>query len=196
MGPLVVMGVSGCGKTSVGKLIASGLGYTFIEGDSRHPAANVEKMRSGIALTDADRWPWLEMLGDELARNEATVISCSALKRSYRDLLREKAGGHIEHQAKDQAKGPAGGHSGRPLTFVFLQGERSLLASRMAGRRHDYMPLSLLDSQLATLELPAGGPGGERDIVTIEIDQPPERIASLAIARIATLWQRAAQHNI
>ena len=187
MGPLVVMGVSGCGKTSVGKLIASGLGYRFIEGDSRHPDANIEKMRNGIPLTDADRWPWLEMLGDELARDEATVVSCSALKRSYRDLLRERARGQ-------DAGGHVGGQTGRPLTFVFLQGDRALLASRMAGRRHDYMPLSLLDSQLTTLELPAGGPGGERDIVTIEIDQPPERIAALAIARIATLWQRTAQY--
>ena len=168
MGPLVVMGVSGCGKTSVGKLIASGLGYRFIEGDSRHPQANVEKMRNGIPLTDTDRWPWLDVLGTELAEDEATVISCSALKLSYRDLLREKAG--------------------RPMTFVFLQGDRALLAARMAGRRHDYMPLSLLDSQLATLELPQR----ERDVVTIEIDQPAERIASLAITRIAALAHRSA----
>lgn len=181
MGPLVVMGVSGCGKTSVGKLIASGLGYRFIEGDSRHPAANVEKMRNGIPLTDADRWPWLEMLGDELARDEATVISCSALKLSYRDLLRERARGQ-------DVGGQARGQTGRPLTFVFLQGDRALLAARMAGRRHEYMPLSLLDSQLATLELPQR----ERDVVTIEIDQPAERIASLAITRIAALAHRPA----
>lgn len=188
MGPLVVMGVSGCGKTSVGKLIASGLGYRFIEGDSRHPAANVEKMRNGIPLTDADRLPWLEMLGDELARDEATVISCSALKLSYRDLLRERAGQHVGGQSEGQSKCQAEGQTGRPLTFVFLQGDRALLASRMAGRRHDYMPLSLLDSQLATLELPQR----ERDVVTIEIDQPAERIASLAITRIAALAHRPA----
>ncbi|MFB9948339.1 gluconokinase [Rhizobium puerariae] len=167
-GPLVVMGVSGCGKTSIGKLLASGLGYRFIEGDSRHPQANVEKMRGGIPLTDADRWPWLETLGAELAEYEGTVVSCSALKRAYRDLLRRKAG--------------------RPVTFVFLQGDRALLAARMAGRRHEYMPLSLLDSQLATLELP----DRERDVVTIEIDQPPERIVSLAITRIAALACRPA----
>uniref|UniRef100_UPI003100B9FA gluconokinase n=1 Tax=Neorhizobium sp. EC2-8 TaxID=3129230 RepID=UPI003100B9FA len=163
------MGVSGCGKTSVGKLIASSLGYRFIEGDSRHPEANVEKMRNGIPLEDTDRWPWLETLGAELAEGEGTVISCSALKCSYRDLLRQKAG--------------------RPVTFVFLQGDRALLAARMAGRRHAYMPLSLLDSQLATLELPHQ----ERDVVTIEVDQPAARIASLAIARIATLARRPAQ---
>jgi len=165
-GGLVVMGVSGCGKTSVGKLLASGLGYRFLEGDSRHPEANVEKMRNGIPLDDTDRWPWLENLGAELADEQATVISCSALKRSYRDLLREK--------------------SGRPLTFVFLQGDRSLLAARMAARRHEYMPLSLLDSQLATLELPVGEP----DVVTVEIDQPVERIVSVAIARLTSLALR------
>ncbi|MEZ2128643.1 MULTISPECIES: gluconokinase [unclassified Sinorhizobium] len=162
IGPLVVMGVSGCGKTSVGKLLASSLGYTFIEGDSRHSAANVEKMRKGIPLTDDDRWPWLETLGAELAAGGETVISCSALKRSYRDLLRNEAG--------------------RTITFVFLQGTRTMLAARMSGRKGHYMPLSLLDSQLATLELPTS----ERDVVAIEIDQPLERIVSMAIARIAS----------
>ena len=166
VGPLVVMGVSGCGKTSVGKMLASGLGYRFIEGDSRHPAANVEKMQGGIPLCDDDRWPWLETLGAELAADEATVISCSALKRSYRDLLRERAG--------------------QPITFVFLQGTRTMLASRLTGRKGHYMPLSLLDSQLATLELPAG----ELDVVTVEIDQPLERIVSLAITRIASMAMR------
>ncbi|CAN7649222.1 gluconokinase [Neorhizobium sp. LjRoot104] len=162
-GPLVVMGVSGCGKTSVGKMLASGLGYRFIEGDSRHPAANVEKMQGGIPLCDDDRWPWLETLGTELAEDESTVISCSALKRSYRDLLRKKAG--------------------QPITFVFLQGTRTMLASRLTGRKGHYMPLSLLDSQLATLELPIG----ELDVVTVEIDQSLERIVSLAISRIASM---------
>ncbi|MEK1894225.1 MAG: gluconokinase [Rhizobium sp.] len=160
------MGVSGCGKTSVGKLLASYLGHRFIEGDSRHPPANVEKMSLGIPLTDDDRWPWLETLGAELASEDDTVISCSALKKSYRDLLREKAG--------------------RPITFVFLQGTRTMLASRMSSRKGHYMPLTLLDSQLATLELPTF----ERDVVTIEIDQPLERIVSLAMTNIASMATR------
>ena len=172
IGPLVVMGVSGCGKTSVGKLLASNLGYRFIEGDSRHPAANVGKMSAGIPLTDADRWPWLETLGAELAADADTVLSCSALKRSYRDLLRAKAR--------------------QPVTFVFLQGTRTMLAARMNSRRGHYMPLSLLDSQLATLELPAG----ESDVVTVEIDQPPERIVSVAIARIASMAIRQGNQEI
>ncbi|CAN7417494.1 gluconokinase [Neorhizobium sp. LjRoot104] len=166
-GPLVVMGVSGCGKTSVGKMLASGLGYRFIEGDSRHPAANVEKMQSGIPLCDDDRWPWLETLGTELAEDESTVISCSALKRSYRDLLRKKAG--------------------QPMTFVFLQGDRMLLAARMAARKHEYMPLSLLDSQLATLELPTAEP----DVVTVDINQSLESIVSMAMTLLAARQRRS-----
>jgi gluconokinase len=160
------MGVSGCGKTSVGKMLASHMGFRFIEGDSRHPDANVEKMTAGIALTDDDRWPWLEALGAELASEADTVISCSALKKSYRDLLRARAG--------------------RPMTFLFLQGSRSTLAARMTGRRGHYMPAALLDSQLATLELP----GSERDVVTIEIDQSLERIVSVAMTSVATMASR------
>lgn len=163
IGPIVVMGVCGCGKTSVGERIASTLGFRFIEGGSRHPVANVEKMRRAIPLDDADRWPWLDVLGTELCEDARTIISCSALKRSYRDLLRARAG--------------------RSMAFVFLQGTRTLLTSRMGGRSGHYMPLSLLDSQLATLELPVG----ERDVVTVEIDQPLERIGSDAIARIAAI---------
>jgi len=171
IGPIVVMGVSGCGKTSVGERLASILGCRFIEGDSRHPVVNVEKMRQGIPLNDADRWPWLDVLGAELGDDARTVISCSALKRSYRDLLRARAG--------------------RPMTFVFLQGARPLLVSRMGAREGHYMPLSLLDSQLATLELPVD----ERDVVTVEIDQPVERIVSEAIARIAATGFSTATDN-
>lgn len=160
------MGVSGCGKTSVGKLLASHLGCHFVEGDSRHPTTNIAKMTAGLALNDEDRWPWLKTLGDELAAAEDIVISCSALKRSYRDLLRAAAG--------------------RPVSFVFLQGDRSTLAARMSGRKGHYMPLGLLDSQLATLELPVE----ERDVVAIEVDQPLERIVSIATASIASLANR------
>ena len=172
LGALVVMGVSGCGKTSVGKLLASQLGYTFIEGDSRHPEANVEKMRAGIALDDGDRWPWLEILGDELKASKELVISCSALKRSYRDLLRTRAAGDV--------------------TFLFLQGSRTTLATRLSARKGHYMPHSLLDSQLQTLELPVD----ERDVVTIEIDQPIERIASIAISHAATITYRRDETKI
>jgi len=170
-GPIVVMGVCGCGKTSVGERLASTLGCRFIEGDSRHPVANVEKMRQGIPLEDVDRWPWLDVLGTELGEDARTIISCSALKRSYRDMLRARAG--------------------RSMAFVFLQGTRTLLTSRMGGRSGHYMPLSLLDSQLATLELPQG----EQDVVTMEIDQPLERIVSDAIARLIAMGFATAVEN-
>lgn len=161
------MGVSGCGKSTVGKRLADYLGCPFVEGDGLHSPANVAKMRSGIPLDDHDRWPWLDEIGALLARERATVVSCSALKRSYRQRLRAVAG--------------------RPIMFVFLQASRSTLAQRMAEREGHYMPLSLLDSQLATLELPSG----EADVMTIEIDQSPERVVALAMNNLAIRWGRS-----
>ncbi|WUR13586.1 gluconokinase [[Empedobacter] haloabium] len=131
----VVMGVSGCGKSSVGIALAQALGVRFVEGDQYHPAANVAKMAAGIPLTDDDRKEWLHSLQAEIraaaAAGTGLVVSCSALKRRYRDLLR--------------AGDPA-------LRFAHLDGSRELIAARMAARQGHYMPLSLLDSQLATLE--------------------------------------------
>ncbi|WDZ79355.1 gluconokinase (plasmid) [Ensifer adhaerens] len=170
-GPVVVMGVSGCGKSAIGERLASYLGARFIEGDSLHSVANVEKMRSGIPLTDADRWPWLDEVGSRLASSTATVVSCSALKRTYRQRLREVAW--------------------QPITFVFLRGSRALLAARLGERKGHYMPLSLLDSQLATLELPSG----EADVVTIEIDQSLERIVALAMNTLAIRAGRSASEQ-
>ncbi len=146
---IVVMGVSGCGKTSVGEGLAAGLGAPFLEGDVLHPPENVRKMASGIPLDDADRWPWLDRIGGELARAHADgvalVISCSALKRIYRDRLRERAGGS--------------------LAFVFLKGSRALLHERLAERKGHFFPPALLDSQLATLQDPSGEPG----VLTLDI---------------------------
>lgn len=162
-GPIVVMGVSGCGKSSVGKDLARRVGADFIEGDSLHPAANVEKMRAGTPLNDADRWPWLDALGQTLGGAGNVVVSCSALKRTYRDRLRALAGR-------------------RPLVFVYLHGDREVLAARMAARSHAYMPLSLLDSQLATLE----PPHGEDRVVMIEINQPLVAIVEAALEYLAS----------
>lgn len=170
-GPIVVMGVSGCGKSSVGSRLAEDLGRAFLEGDSLHPAANVRKMRMGTPLDDEDRRPWLDALGRRLGENRNVVVSCSALKRAYRDRLRSLAGG--------------------PMSFVFLQGDRALLAARMAARQHEYMPLSLLDSQLATLELPGTGPHGEPDVVTVDINQSLESIVSMAMTLLAARTRRA-----
>lgn len=135
---VVVMGVSGSGKTTVGSRLAERFGVTFRDADEFHPAANVAKMSAGIALTDADRWPWLDAIGDAIlatSPEQPIVVSCSALKRVYRDRIRERAG--------------------RPVDFVYLHGPRELLERRMATRSGHFMPVSLLDSQLATLEPPS-----------------------------------------
>jgi gluconokinase len=162
---VIVMGVSGCGKSSVGALLAERLGLGFAEGDALHPPANVEKMAKGTPLTDDDRWPWLTRIGRDIAAaqnaGEGIVVSCSALKRSYRDLLRREAGG--------------------PLQFVYLEGSHALLLSRMGARTGHFMPVALLDSQLATLEVPTGEPG----VVTVSIDQSVEDIVEDALSGLA-----------
>lgn len=139
-GPLaiVVMGVSGSGKSTLGTMLAGAIGCPFFEGDDFHAAESISRMRAGMPLTDADRWPWLERLGlaigASLAGSGIAVASCSALKRSYRDRLR--------------ATIPV------PVAFVLLDGQEEELRRRMAARGDHYMPASLLDSQLASLERP------------------------------------------
>lgn len=136
---LVVMGVSGCGKSAVGQRIAQALGLPLIEGDEFHPAANIDKMRQGVPLDDADRADWLERLGRELARHEAgAVLTCSALKRSYRDILRGAAPG---------------------LRFVHLALSQQQALQRVAARGGHFYPPSLVASQFAALEDPAREPG-------------------------------------
>jgi len=135
---IIVMGVSASGKSTIGKNVARRLHLPFLEGDEFHPEANIDKMRNGIALTDEDRWPWLEAMAKGLAkaadRKGAVGGACSALRRAYRDFMVEKAG--------------------EPILFVYLDGSREVIGERMATRQHEYMPLSLLDSQFATLEVP------------------------------------------
>ena len=158
---IITVGVSGSGKTTVGEVLAKRLGWSFIDGDAFHLPSSVEKMRAGTPLTDDDRWPWLDLVGAALrqAREESRglVVSCSALKQSYRDRLRHAAGG--------------------PLFFVFLEGSRSLLQTRLAARRDHFFPPALLDSQFAALE----HPGGEKLVVTVDIDAPVDRIADAAL---------------
>ncbi|WP_246750439.1 gluconokinase [Martelella lutilitoris] len=162
---VIVMGVSGCGKSSVARLIAERMGFEQVEGDDLHPAANVEKMSAGIPLEDADRWPWLDRVGAELARERQTgvVVTCSALKKIYRDRLRATAG--------------------QPLAFVFLNGSETLLAERIGARAGHFMPTSLLKSQLETLEDPSGEPG----VVTVDIDNPLKVIADKAVAGLGAV---------
>lgn len=132
---IVVMGVSGCGKTTVGERLAATLGWPFLEGDRLHPKSNVDKMSAGVPLTDEDRWPWLQAIADWIAAEEregrSTVVACSSLKRRYRDLLR----------------------SGAPrVRFVHLHGPQSVLAERLAARKGHFFPAGLLASQYAALE--------------------------------------------
>jgi len=141
---IIVMGVSGSGKTTLGGRLASILGYRFIEGDDLHPAANVAKMSAGIALTDDDRWPWLDRVAERVRvlNDTGCVVSCSALKRSYRDHIRDRAGVAV--------------------TFVHPEVDLQILGFRMRDRPGHYMPPSLLDSQWATLERPGPDEGAIR----------------------------------
>ena len=156
---IVVMGVSGCGKTSVGEGLTTHLGAPFVEGDALHPEANVAKMAAGIPLTDADRRPWLAAVAARVGADPApvVVVSCSSLKRAYRDLLRAA--------------------SGRPVGFLYLHGTEAVLARRMNAREGHFMPPVLLASQLATLEDPRGEPG----VVTVEIGASFDEVIASAI---------------
>jgi gluconokinase len=130
---VVLMGVSGAGKTTIGELLARRLGWRFIEGDEYHPKENVAKMAAGIPLEDADRWPWLDALNERLRRERDAVVTCSALKEAYRQRL---------------LKGIT------DARIVHLHAPKNVIAERVAKRKHKYMPASLLDSQFATLEPP------------------------------------------
>lgn len=159
---VVVMGVSGCGKTTVGSALAARLGMGFVDGDDLHPAGNIVKMTAGRPLTDEDRWLWLARVGAALAGDgpDGIVIACSALKRGYRDAIRRSA--------------PA-------AVFVHLAGSRELLMRRIAARTGHFMPAELLDSQFADLEPLAGD---ERGVV---IDVAPSRtqVIEAAVAGLA-----------
>jgi len=157
----VVMGVCGCGKTVVGSRLAQRLGARFIDADDLHPPANVEKMRAGIPLDDADRAQWLVLLNARLresaAAGEPVVLACSALKQRYRDTL-------------------AAGLTG--LRVVHLTGSRELIAARLAGRQHRYMPASLLDSQFTALEPPT-------DAIVIDVAMPVDAVVDTAAQALA-----------
>ena len=157
---IIIMGVSGCGKTTVGRLLAERLGWPFYDGDDFHSPANVDKMREGIPLTDADRAEWLArlagLLRDGAARGQSAVLACSALKQTYREQLRVDS---------------------TVVRFAYLCGDYATIAQRMEQRPHHYMRPALLASQFAALEEPA-------DALTLDITAPPEVLAT----RIAAEW--------
>jgi gluconokinase len=160
---VVVMGVSGSGKTTIAVLLAEMLGWPFQEGDKLHPPENVEKMSAGIPLTDADRLPWLrkiaETIDDWRARRESGVITCSALKRSYRDII-------------------IGARPG--VRLVYLKGSPDLIRQRMAARRGHFMPSTLLDSQFTILEEPSP----DENAIVVDIGGSPEQIAREIACRL------------
>jgi gluconokinase len=152
---LIVMGVSGSGKSTIGEMLAERLGWTFEDGDRFHPAANVAKMSAGHPLTDEDRWPWLQAIADEIDRvcsaGERAVIACSALKRAYRNILV---------------------HGRDDVRIVFLDGTQPLIAARLAARKGHFMPPGLLESQFGTLEPPTA----DENHIIVSIDAPVETI--------------------
>jgi gluconokinase/shikimate kinase len=153
---LVLMGVSGCGKSTVAALLSGRLGWPFEEGDALHPQANVDKMAAGHALTDEDRWPWLEKVAkwieERLDAGENGIVSCSALKRSYRDLLNRRTSG---------------------IVFVYLAGDEATISARLAVRHGHFMPASLLAKQFADLQ----EPGSDEPAIRIDIGSAPYVIA-------------------
>jgi len=151
---VIIFGVSGAGKTTVGKLLAGEVGWRFLEADDFHPAANIEKMRSGHPLTDEDRWPWLDSLREQieqlLCAGENAVLACSALKRAYRDRLR----------VKDEVK------------FVFLNGDYALVEKQLRSRHRHFMNPTLLQSQFDDLEEPRP----DEDVLSVELGRTPKEI--------------------
>lgn len=161
---LIVAGVSGSGKTAVGEALATRLGWIFADGDSLHPARNIAKMKSGIPLTDADRMPWLQAVADrldaQLRHGRSVIVACSALKRSYRDLLLR----------------------GRPtVRMAFLQIDRGVVAARLAARRGHFFDPDLLDSQFADLEPPGQA---EDRVITVPVTGTPDDIAERIVTQL------------
>ena len=159
---LIAMGVSGAGKTRIGELLAERLKCSFTDGDAFHSAANKEKMHNGIPLTDDDRWPWLRTIRaaieEKQKAHETAVFTCSSLKRSYRDILR---------------------NGDKDVCFVYLKGTRELLQQRLQTRTGHFFDPSLLQSQLDTLEKP-----GEDEAITVSIELTPEQIVEEALAKV------------
>jgi gluconokinase len=162
---IIIFGVSGAGKTTIGKLLAKRLGWRFLEADDFHPRGNIEKMRDGLPLMDKDRWPWLKLLREQiersLAANENAVLACSALKRRYRERL------HVSDDVK----------------FVLLRGGYALIEKQLRSRRGHFMSPDLMRSQFADLEEPES----DEDAVTIELGRTPEKLVEEIKTRLSLI---------
>ena len=157
----VVLGVAGSGKTSIGENVAKIIDATYIDGDNYHPQSNIEKMANGEPLNDEDRWPWLEVVANELAQTEGIVLAgCSALKKAYRDFITA--------------------NTGEPVQFLYLDGSKEMIGERMAARTGHFMPTSLLDSQFATLEVP----DNTENAVAIDISGTQDEVVQLIVEAI------------
>jgi carbohydrate kinase (thermoresistant glucokinase family) len=156
---IILMGVSGCGKTTTGKLLSRNLGLPYFDADDFHPDVNIKKMSAGISLNDDDRKPWLQTLSEKIMqwnKGDGAVLACSALKQSYREILQSKSGA---------------------VTFIWLDGSFELIESRMQKRKDHYMPPGLLQSQFDALEPPT-------DAIRVSINQPPESILSAILQKM------------
>lgn len=183
---IVIMGISGCGKSTVGRELAQATGYLFVEGDALHTPQNIAKMASGVALTDEDRWPWLERIADTLSGVQAEcadvkgrIVTCSALRRVYRDLLRSRVGEH--------------------LIFAFLDVPVEAAKMRLQSRPDHYMPASLVDSQRATLEVPTPDErvltlDGEADL-SVCVSRILEQLGQMPSQEVAGLIETPALSN-
>lgn len=174
---IVIMGVAGCGKSEIGQRLAALLGVPLIEGDTFHSPVSVAKMRDGVPLTDADREGWLRMLGEQLSNHAGAVMTCSALRRTYRDALRG---------ALNLALNPTSPHNLPPLNFLFLNIDEATAQARVAARADHFYPVSLVASQFATLE----DPSGEPDVLTLAATLPPDDIAARTAA-----WLQSSMHT-
>lgn len=165
---VVLMGVSGVGKTTLGEVLARRTGWRLYDADEFHSAQNIEKMRNGIALQDADRWPWLDrmnaLLLQKQAEHESVLLACSALKQKYRDRL---------------------GNGCRDLHWIYLKGDFDLIRSRLESRKNHYMKAGLLESQFAALEEP-------RDAIVVDVAQPPDALANQVLSELKIVPKRTA----
>lgn len=158
---MVLMGVAGCGKSTVGATLAARLGAAYVDGDDLHPPANIEKMSRGVALTDEDRWPWLTRVGQALVKPEGPlIVGCSALKRAYRDHIIET--------------------TGAPVTFIHLAGTADVIQARMTDRKGHFMPPALLASQFAALEPPEI----DENAINVDIGRPLASIVDAIVAQL------------